>query len=215
MVEVTAMSKKNDKIKNRYNRVSTIYDWLEKPVESLWMGKWREQLIKKVEGKEILEVGVGTGKNLPYYPDNLEITGVDFSQGMIEKAQKRVEEQENIKLIEMDAQEMKFEANSFDTILTSFVFCSVPDPVKGLKEIRRVCKKNGKVVMLEHVRSDHKILGKLMDFMNFIPLTIWGANINRNTVDNLIKAGFKEKEIHVEKLVGDLVKKIEIRNVKE
>lgn len=208
------MTNKNDKIKNRYNRVSKIYDWLEKPVEALMMEKWREQLIQKVEGENILEVGVGTGKNLTYYSKDLNVIGIDFSEKMLGKAKDRIENTENIRLLEMDAQEMTFEGNSFDTVLTSFVFCSVPNPVKGLKEVRRVCKNEGKIVMLEHVRSDQKVLGKLMDWMNFIPVNIWGANINRNTVDNLVKAGFNRKDIKVQKLLGDVVKLIEIRNHK-
>lgn len=208
------MTDENKKIKNRYNRVSKIYDGLEKPVEALFMGKWREELIEKIEAQELLEVGVGTGKNLTYYPKDLNITGIDFSQKMLNKARKRAKNSQHIELKEMDAQEMTFEENSFDTVLTSFVFCSVPDPVKGLKEIRRVCKNEGKVVMLEHVRSDQKVLGKFMDLVNFIPVNIWGANINRNTVDNLVKAGFKRKDIKVQKLLGDIVKLIEIRNHK-
>lgn len=209
-----SLTDKNEKIKKRYNRVSKIYDSMEKPLEYLVMDKWRKKLMHKIEGEKILEVGVGTGKNLAYYPKNLTITGIDFSDKMLSRAKNRVDTKQRIELIEMDAQRMTFEEGSFDTVLTSFVFCSVPDPVKGLKEIRRVCKHKGKIVMLEHVRSEQKILGKLMDWLNFIPLNIWGANINRRTVDNLIKAGFNEKDMKVQKLLGDVVKLIEIRNNK-
>lgn len=121
-----------------------MYDLLEKPMESMSMGKWREELIERIEGEKILEVGVGTGKNLVHYPDNLDVTGIDFSKDMLEKARAKTKDIENIELIEMDAQDMKFEDNTFDTVITSCVFCSVPDPIKGLKEIRRVCKNNGK-----------------------------------------------------------------------
>lgn len=109
---------------------------------------------------------------------------------------------------------MDFDDNTFDTILTSCVFCSVPDPVKGLKEIRRVCKKDGKIIMLEHMRSNKKLVGKLMDAVNFIPLNIWGANINRRTIENLKKAGFREEDIEYQDIFSDIVKFIEIRNKK-
>jgi ubiquinone/menaquinone biosynthesis C-methylase UbiE len=88
----------------------------------------------------------------------------------------------------------------------------VPLPVQGLEEIRRVCKPNGKIVMLEHVRSENKIIGPLMDLVNPLPLYFYGANINRNTVDNLKKAGFIN--IQVQDLWLDIFKKIIIINEK-
>lgn len=208
------MSNETKKIKNRYNRISKIYDILEQPMEVMTMNKWRERLIKNIEGTKILEVGVGTGKNLLLYPNKLQITGIDFSENMLAKSKAKIEGKENIRLIEMDAQKMSFADNTFDTIVTSCVFCSVPDPVEGLKEMRRVCKSDGKIIMLEHMRSQHNIAGKFMDAMNFIPLHTWGANINRETIENILKAGFKEEEIETQDLWSDIVKLIEIRNKK-
>lgn len=208
------MSNDNEKIKNRYNRISKIYDLLEKPMESMTMSKWRDKLIERIEGEKVLEVGVGTGKNLIYYPDTLDITGIDFSTNMLAKAIEKIKDNKNIKLIEMDAQNMQFDDNTFDTVITSCVFCSVPDPVQGLKEIRRVCKNNGKIIMLEHMRSNKKLVGEFMDIINFIPLNLWGANINRKTMANLIKAGFKEEDIEYQDVWSDIVKFIEIRNKK-
>ena len=114
----------------------------------------------------------------------------------------------------MDAQQMMFQDNTFDTVVTSCVFCSVPDPIKGLQEIRRVCKPEGKIVMLEHMRSNHLVLGKLMDYINFIPLHFWGANINRKTLENLTSAGFKTEHVKYQNVWTDIVKLIEIRNNK-
>jgi ubiquinone/menaquinone biosynthesis C-methylase UbiE len=208
------VTNKNEKIRKRYDRVSSIYDLIEKPMELMAFSEWREKIIEKIEGKKILEVGVGTGKNLEYYPENMHITGIDFSKKMLEKARERADNLENINLIEMDAQKMTFNDNSFDTVITSCVFCSVPDPIKGLKEIRRVCKSDGKIIMLEHMRSRNKIVGKFMDIINFIPLSIWGANINRETMDNLKKAGFKNENIEYTNVWTDIVKIIEIRNKK-
>jgi ubiquinone/menaquinone biosynthesis C-methylase UbiE len=114
----------------------------------------------------------------------------------------------------MDVQALTFADNTFDTVITSCVFCSVPDPIKGLKEIRRVCKNGGKIIMLEHMRSDKKVTGKFMDLINFIPLHIWGANINRRTIGNLEKAGFDEEAIEYQDIWSDIVKFIEIKNKK-
>lgn len=96
--------------------------------------------------------------------------------------------------------------------LLTCVFCSVPDPVKGLKEIRRVCKPNGKIIMIEHVRSEKKLLGLVMDIFNPLTVNLYGANINGHTVENVKKAGFTK--VNVTNLIGDIIKKIIINNEK-
>jgi len=202
-----------NKIKKRYNRVAGMYDLMETPMEGIF-SKWRRQMLKDVSGKT-LEIGIGTGKNIPYYPENVDLTGIDFSEKMISRAKEKVSGSKNIQLLEMDAQQMQFDDNTFDTVVTSCVFCSVPDPVQGLEEIRRVCKNGGKIYMLEHVRSNKKVLGPLMDTFNFIPLHLVGANINRETYQNLLKAGFQAENIEVENLWLDIVKRIRINNMKE
>lgn len=163
---------------------------------------------------EVLEVGVGTGKNIQFYPEGVKVTAIDFSEGMLKKAKKKAEVlQKDVTIKYMDAQEMEFPDNSFDTVFTTCVFCSVPNPVLGLMEIRRVCKPEGKIIMLEHVRSEKKVLGIIMDVMNPIVVNAYGANINRRTLNNVGKAGFTE--VKVQNLFGDIVKKINITNVKK
>ncbi len=202
-----------NKIKKRYNRIAKVYDILDQPMEA-GFSEWRKKMLHETTGK-ILEVGIGTGKNLPLYPKDVELTGIDFSEKMIERARNKINHPAKTQLLEMDAENMFFDDNTFDTVVTSCVFCSVPDPVQGLKEIRRVCKNGGKILMLEHMRSHKKVVGLLMDAFNFIPLHIYGANINRETVDNLLKAGFKPQNIQVENLWLDIVKLIRINNKKE
>jgi len=203
---------KTEKIRRRYDRVAKVYDVFEQPMEAMALKKWRLEVMKGLEGK-VLEVGVGTGKNIPYYPDDIDITAIDFSSKMLDKARSKAEKfKKNVGLSQMDAQNMDFMDNTFDMVFTTCVFCSVPDPIKGLKEIRRVCKPNGKIIMIEHVRSENKIIGTIMDLINPIIVNLYGANINRRTVENINKAAF----INVEaiNLAGDIVKKIEIINIK-
>lgn len=201
-----------DKIKKRYDRISRVYDIFEQPMEVMSLNKWRVEIAKDLKGK-VLEVGVGTGKNILYYPDDLDITAIDFSNKMLAKARERAAKlKKQVNLIQMDAQNMEFEDSTFDMVFTTCVFCSVPNPVKGLKEIRRVCKPNGKVIMIEHVRSERKILGLVMDIFNPLTVNLYGANINRRTVENVYKAGFFKVE--VTNLTGDIVKKIIITNEK-
>ncbi len=204
--------KKKPKIQKRYNRISIAYDFFEWPMELFVFKKLRKMVSEELENKT-LEVGVGTGKNIPYYPDGIDITAIDFSKKMLKKAKKRAKQvNKEVSIKQMDVEHLEFEDNTFDTVFTTFVFCSVPNPIKGLKEIKRVCKNGGKIILLEHVRSDNKVLGKLMDIFNFVPLFIYGANINRRTVDNVKKAGFND--VFVEDIVGNIVKKITIINNK-
>jgi ubiquinone/menaquinone biosynthesis C-methylase UbiE len=107
---------------------------------------------------------------------------------------------------------MSFPDNTFDMIFTTCVFCSVPDPIKGLKEMRRVCKPNGKIIMIEHVRSEKQVLGLIMDILNPIVVNTYGANINRRTVENIFISGFSD--VNVNNLYSDIVKKIVIKNKK-
>ncbi|KDR96759.1 Methyltransferase domain-containing protein [Peptoclostridium litorale DSM 5388] len=203
----------NEKISGRYDRIARIYDILEEPMEKMVLSRWREELMYELEGK-ILEIGVGTGKNIEYYPEGADITAIDFSGKMLQRAEDRaVRLGKNVKLMLMDAQDMEFEDNTFDTVFTTCVFCSVPDPVKGLREIMRVCRDGGKIIMIEHVRSEGRIVGALMDILNPLVVTSYGANINRRTVENVRAAGFTD--IHVENLWKDIVKKIVIHNVKK
>ncbi|MGM0603860.1 MAG: class I SAM-dependent methyltransferase, partial [Bacillota bacterium] len=135
----------NNKIKKRYDRIAPVYDSLELLMEKGKMGDWRQNLWQKVEdkidkdGMRLLEAGVGSGKNIEYYPDEIEIIAIDFSPKMIKEAEKKAEKyNKKVQLLEMDIQDLDFEDNYFDIIVTSCVFCSVPDPVKGLKELKRV-----------------------------------------------------------------------------
>ncbi|PKR76647.1 SAM-dependent methyltransferase [Halalkalibacillus sediminis] len=179
--------KQTEVIKRRYNRISGVFDVMDHMIRE----EWRKELLKHAKGK-VLEVGVGTGTNLKYYPSNVEVTGIDFSPKMLQKAREKADDLAiSVELIEMDAQQMDFPDNSFDTVVSTCVFCSVPDPVQGLKEIRRVTKPSGNIIMLEHMRSENEVVGKAMDLLNPIGLHIVGANINRKTMENIDKSGMK------------------------
>ncbi len=100
-----------------------------------------------------------------------------------------------IDLREGDVQGLGFTDNLFDTAVATFVFCSVPDPVRGLRELNRVVKPNGKILLLDHVRIDRPIIGRIMDLLNPLVVRLWGANINRRTVENVQRAGLEIESI--------------------
>jgi len=189
-------SKATETARKRYNRFAPVYDIMEGLVERSTYSKWRKILWNKVEGSNILEVGVGTGKNFPYYPVDAEITAIDFSEKMLSRAREKAEKRGlAVHLLQMDAQNLEFKDNTFDSVVASFAFCSVPDPVRGLIEVGRVCKPGGKVLLLEHVLSANTILAWMMNLTNPVVVRIVGANINRRTVANVIKSGLKLEQV--------------------
>jgi len=193
---VSASIKAAENVRRRYNRIAPLYDLMESAMEGFGYAKWRKLEWSKVEGTKILEVGVGTGKNFPYYPRDADVVAIDISDGMLKRAMdKAAAEQVTVDLRQMDVEKLDFADSSFDRVVASFVFCSVPDPVRGLKEIEKVCKPGGKVVLLEHVLSGNRVLGWLMNLVNPAVVRMMGANINRRTVDNVVMSSLVVEKV--------------------
>ena len=201
---------RNNNTRKRYNRIAFIYDLMEAPLEFLRLASWREKLRSCIIGGRALEIGVGTGKNLPYYPPGVKISAIDFSHRMLSRARKKAL-QNNLKVefLEMDAQQLAFPDHFFDTVFATFVFCSVPDPVLGLKELRRICKPDGRLLLLEHMRPGSPVLGFIFDLVNPLVVRMMGANINRMTIDNIKSAGWQIKID--QRLSSDIVRWIEAK----
>jgi ubiquinone/menaquinone biosynthesis C-methylase UbiE len=180
----------------RYQRISPIYDRLESLMERR-VRPWREKLWQLVTGPRVLEVGVGTGKNMPFWPLNCRITAIDLTPGMLDIAQQRAKtlNRQNEELCLGDVQRLEFPSRVFDTVVSTFVFCSVPDPIKGLMEIRRVIRPGGQVLFLEHVRIDRPLIGTVMDALAPLIVRLNGANINRRTVENIRSAGLQIQNV--------------------
>lgn len=175
-------------------------------MDKLTPKKLRKDFIQLAQG-EVLEIGIGTGVNLEFYPEDVSVTGIDFSPKMLERARKKADKlTQNINILEMDVERLDFADDSFDTVVATCVFCSVPNPIQGLKEVRRVTKPSGKIILLEHMRSGNEFIGKIMDMLNPIGLHIVGANINRMIMDNIKKAGLEL--IHQDLIMTSIVKKL-------
>ena len=191
----------------RYDRIAPIYDLMESPMEIFLARDWRELIWSKVEGDNVLEVGVGTGKNIPYHPKGSQVTAIDISEKMLKRAVRKAEGREGeVELLRMDAQNMDFEDDSFETTVATFVFCSVPDPVQGLQEINRVAKPGGQVLLLEHMRPEVELPERVFDLLNPLVVRLFGFNINRRTVENVEKSGLEIES--VKNLTGMVIVKL-------
>jgi phosphatidylethanolamine/phosphatidyl-N-methylethanolamine N-methyltransferase len=147
-------------IERAYAILSPVYDFLFDKV--FYPGRVAAiKLLEAKPGDRILEVGVGTGLNLPLYPRDCNVTGVDISEGMLRKAEERVRTlgMGRAKLMVMDGSRLQFPDNSFDRVIATYVISAVPDPVKTLLEMRRVCKPSGHLVILNHFKSENPIIG--------------------------------------------------------
>lgn len=198
-------------VRKRYNRVAPLYDLEQAFGERLFFRKLRRELWSRVPNDaRILEVGVGTGINMLHYPASARVTAIDISERMLERAKARARLLgAAVELKLMDAQHLTCDDGSFDVVAATFVFCSVPDPIAGLREARRVLRPGGQLLLLEHVRSENPVAGKLMDWLNPLVARASGANINRRTVENVRLAGFDD--VRVSSHLLNIVKVIEAR----
>ena len=182
----------------RYDRSSRIYDLYDRPMDVLGgVGRRRRRLLGRARGR-VLEVGVGTGRNLDTYPDGIELTGIDASKGMLARARHRasaLQLADHVSLELADVQDLPYPDHAFDTVTATCVFCSVADPVRGLKEVRRVVHPDGQVLLLEHVRPRNPFIGWLFDLLSPLVRRLIGPSINRRTEANVAEAGLELIEV--------------------
>lgn len=172
-----------------YDRVAPLYDWLNAPMERMGGDARRARVIAGASGR-ILEIGVGTGRNLPLYSAAADVTAVDISARMLERAEERARRSRApIRLQQADAEALPFRDGSFDTVTATCVLCSVRDPVRALREVRRVVSPAGEVRLLEHVRPRNPVLGLLFDWLSPLTRRLIGPEINRRTEENVRAAG--------------------------
>jgi ubiquinone/menaquinone biosynthesis C-methylase UbiE len=152
---------------------------------------WRRRLLARAYG-DVLEVAIGSGKNLEYYPLGCRITGVDASEVMLQKAKARAASLSLHASFEvMDARRLGFPDESFDTVVDTLGICSQTDQLVALRELSRVCRRSGQVLLLEHARSRQQWLGKLQDRQAARHAKLFGCAWNREPLELVQASGLR------------------------
>ncbi|MBF0421730.1 MAG: methyltransferase domain-containing protein [Magnetococcales bacterium] len=177
------------KTRDKWDRAATFFDISAGlGTEKRWE-PFKKALFSHMDG-DILFMAAGTGLDFPCFPPGMTVTAIDISPKMLEKAKIRaINYQGRIDLLEMDVQSLAFSDGRFDQVFTSCTFCSVPDPVAGLMEIRRVLKPGGMLRMFEHTASGIFPFNLMLHLMNPIS-RIFGPEVTRDTLNNLDRARF-------------------------
>ena len=189
----------------KWDKAAKFFDFMNsKGPERRW-APYKRELFQHMQGN-ILFLALGTGLDIQFFPKNLRITGIDISPLMLEAAKPRALAYEgDISCLQMDVHDMDFAENHFDQIFTSCTFCSVPNPVEGLKKLRHTLKPGGELYMFEHTGSDHFPVNFMLNMMS--PLSrAFGPEMNRDTLSNVKQAGFVIQEVN--NIYLDVVKTI-------
>ncbi len=179
--------------RHRYDRLAPFYDLLDLPFEYGRYRTMRPQLFAGLSGT-ILDAGVGTGRNIPFYPEGCRISGIDLSPGMIARARKRREKLgSDVELLEMNVLATTFANQHFDAIVATFLFCVLDDELQlpALRELKRICKPDGVIRFLEYNYSSESFRRLIMKLWAPWVHWVYGAGFDRNTEQYLSNAGLE------------------------
>lgn len=191
--------------REKWDKIAPTFDLMAGQGAEVRWKPFKERLFSHMGGR-ILFLALGTGLDIPTFPPGKDITAIDISPKMLEQARKRIEAYDGtIDAQVMDVHEMTFDPDSFDQVYTSCTFCSVPDPVNGLRALYRVLKPGGKLFMFEHTGSRYYPFRSMLNLMTLFTQRV-GPAMNRKTVDNVRAAGFRITE--VDNIFLDVVKTI-------
>ncbi len=179
-----------------FDQIATAYDRGMAPLERLWLRALRRELLAAAEGR-ILEVGIGTGANLPFYRHAGCVVGLDESSEMLAAAAARAAHAGRcLDLSRASVEGLPFASGAFDTVVSSLVLCSVIDPHRALSEVRRVLRPGGRLLLLEHTRPDPPLLARLVDLANRPWYAFNGrCHVNRETARAVVEAGLRLERI--------------------
>jgi ubiquinone/menaquinone biosynthesis C-methylase UbiE len=194
---------------DRYERIAPLYDLLDLPFERGRYRKLRPLLFEGLSGR-ILDAGIGTGRNIPYYPPAASVVGIDQSPAMLALAERRrAKLGASVDLRRMDVTRLDLPDSSFDAAVATFLFCVLPDDLQepALRELGRVVKPGGPIRLLEYVRPTGKLRRAIARMWEPWMAWAYGAGFDRDTERRIPASGLSVRESRF--VVGDLVKLIE------
>lgn len=196
---------KQARVTGVYDRLAPIYDLWNAPMEWLGLRAKRRRLLGQAGGA-VLEAGIGTGRNLDFYADDVRLTGIDVSAKMLAGARRRAGRLgRDVELRQADVTALPFPDGAFDTATAACLFCSVPDPVAGLRELGRVTRADGQVLLLEHVRPAGRFTGAIADAVSPLTARLFGPALNRRTEESARAAGLELLEVRRDRIWREIV----------
>jgi ubiquinone/menaquinone biosynthesis C-methylase UbiE len=181
----------SQEIARKYDRFAKWYDFIEGIPDLLGVRRLRKRLLRRAAGK-VVEVAVGTGKNLPYYPRSCKIIAVDVSNEMLHRARQRATAlQLSMSFVLADSAALPFSHDEFETVVSTLTTCTFPNPETALQEMGRVCRPEGRILLIEHGRSDREWLGKWQDRRTERHAKQLGCHWNREPLKLVHRAGLK------------------------
>jgi ubiquinone/menaquinone biosynthesis C-methylase UbiE len=185
------VANETERVRGIYEEVADRYDRLIGLPERLLFKGGRQWVCSQARG-EVLEIAVGTGRNLPYYPLDVRLTGIELSRAMVEGARRRAGELNmEADLRVGDAQSLSFAAETFDTVVFALSLCTIPDDRRAVAEAARVLRPGGQLLLLEHVRSPNAAVRAAQRLLDPLTVRFQADHLLREPLDHLQEAGFE------------------------
>jgi ubiquinone/menaquinone biosynthesis C-methylase UbiE len=203
--------KQNARRRRAWDRQAESYDkqidWFERRV----IGSDNRAWACSRAGGKVLEVAIGTGLNIASYPPDVRLTGVDLSPAMLQIARRRADDLgRSVDLREGDAHELPFEDSSFDTVVCTFSLCNIPDVERAVTEMKRVLRPDGKLVLVDHIRSSNVVVFAIQKLIEFVSVRMDGDYMTRRPSEQVRRAGFAVDEQERFRL-GGIVERLSAR----
>ena len=191
--------------RKKWDRAAGSYDLMNGYGQEIRWAPFKRRLFERMQGR-IIFASIGTGQDIQFFPPGRDITGIDISSGMLDRARPRAAAYPGkLELREVDVHELDYPDGTFDQAFTACTFCSVLRPVDGLRMLRRVLKPDGQLFMFEHTRSRYFPFSLMLNLMTPVSRR-YGPEMNRDTVANVTRAGFEIQAVELVYL--DVVKMI-------
>jgi ubiquinone/menaquinone biosynthesis C-methylase UbiE len=186
-----SVSEETERLKRIYEKQAPRYDRSIAFWEKVLFGDGRRWVCSRAQG-EVLEVAIGTGRNLAFYPAGVRLTGIDLSPAMLERARERARELGmEVDLREGDAQDLPLPDGSFDTVVCTLSLCNVPDDRKAVAEMKRVLKPGGRLLLLDHVRAASGLVRAVQKALEVVMVRLEGEHLLRRPLEHAQAEGFE------------------------